>query len=46
VAEGDPLATVLANDRGLGETAVRRLGKAISIGREKPGIPELIGEAI
>lgn len=46
VAEGDPLATVLANDRGLGETAVRRLGRAISIGREKPGIPELIGEAI
>ncbi len=46
VAEGDTLVTVLANDRALGETAVKRLGRSISISREKPGIPELIGESI
>lgn len=46
VAEGDSLATVHASDRALGGTAVQRLVKAISISREKPVIPELIGEAI
>ncbi len=46
VAKGDALVTVMANDRALGEKAVQRLGRAISIGLDKPAIPELIVEAI
>lgn len=46
IRSGQDLATVMANDRGLGERVIARLAKAIPISDNEPAVPDLILEAI